>query len=195
MNNPMPNMNPFMAAMQMAQNGKNPMQMLQQIMGSNPQFNQVMRVINSKDPASMKSTAEKMFKERGNVCKLCDRLVIYQAVTFTGGTLIINLPAGSYSNCEKYCIVVAQSIPATTTINAPVVITIGTGTQQYPLTKRNCAQVTACGIRTRTKYSTCVVTTPTGGSFRLMGNPCFAPNNNLQSIDGGATVVPSSINK
>lgn len=41
------------------------MQMLQQIMGSNPQFNQVMRVINSKDPASMKSTAEKMFKERG----------------------------------------------------------------------------------------------------------------------------------
>lgn len=40
------------------------MQMLQQIMGSNPQFNQVMRVINSKDPASMKSTAEKMFKER-----------------------------------------------------------------------------------------------------------------------------------
>lgn len=52
-------------AMQMAQNGKNPMQMLQQIMGSNPQFNQVMRVINSKDPASMKSTAEKMFKERG----------------------------------------------------------------------------------------------------------------------------------
>ena len=65
MNNPMPNMNPFMAAMQMAQNGKNPMQMLQQIMGSNPQFNQVMMVINSKDPASMKSTAEKMFKERG----------------------------------------------------------------------------------------------------------------------------------
>lgn len=107
----------------------------------------------------------------------------------------INSPAGSYSNCEKYCIVVAQSIPATTTINAPVVITIGTGTQQYPLTKRNCAQVTACGIRTRTKYSTCVVTTPTGGSFRLMGNPCCAPNNNLQSIDGGATVVPSSINK
>ena len=63
MNNPMPNMNPFMAAMQMAQNGKNPMQMLQQIMGSNPQFNQVMMVINSKVPASMKSTAEKCSKK------------------------------------------------------------------------------------------------------------------------------------
>lgn len=36
-----------------------------------------------------------------NVCKLCDRLVISQAVTFTDGTLIINLPAGSYSNCEN----------------------------------------------------------------------------------------------
>lgn len=128
-----------------------------------------------------------------NVCKLCDRLVISQAITFTDGTLIINLPAGSYSNCEKYCIVVAQSIPATTTINAPVVITIGTGTQQYPLTKRNCTQVTACGIRTRTKYSTCVVTTPTGGSFRLMGNTCCAPNNNLRSINGTAPATPASL--
>lgn len=74
-----------------------------------------------------------------NVCKLCDRLVISQAVTFTGGTLIINPPAGSYSNCEKYCIVVAQSIPATTTINAPVVITIGTGTQSNTLSLKETA--------------------------------------------------------
>ena len=85
------------------------------------------------------------------VCKLCDRLVLSQAVTFTGGNLEINLPAGSYNNGEKYCIVVAQAIPETTTINAPVYITIGTGTTLYPLTKRNCAQVTACGIRTRTR--------------------------------------------
>lgn len=63
------------------------------------------------------------------VCKLCDRLVISQAVTFTGGNLVINLPAGSYNNREKYCIVVAQAIPAAATINAPVVITIGTGTE------------------------------------------------------------------
>ena len=85
------------------------------------------------------------------VCKLCPNLVISQAVTFTGGNLEINLPAGSYNDCEKYCIVVAQAIPDTATINAPVYITIGTGTTLYPLTKRNCAQVTACGIRTRTR--------------------------------------------
>lgn len=123
------------------------------------------------------------------VCRLCDNLVISAGVTFTGGNLIINLPANSFRNCDKVCIVVAQSIPATTTINAPVFVTIGTGTQQYPLVKKNCRQVTACGIRTRTRYSTCVETTPTGGLFRLLGNTCCAPNNNLRSINGTAPVT------
>lgn len=121
-----------------------------------------------------------------NVCALCPRLVISQAVTFAGGVLAINLPAGDYRNGEKYCIVVAQTIPATTTINAPVVVTIGTGTAQYPLTKRNCAQVTACGIRTRMRYATTVYTSATGGAFRLLGTPCCAPSNALTSIDGTA---------
>ena len=68
-----------------------------------------------------------------NICQLCPRLIISQSVTFVAGTgLIINLPAGVYANGEKYCIVVAQSIPDTTTISAPVYITIGTGTAQYP---------------------------------------------------------------
>ena len=58
------------------------------------------------------------------VCRLCDRLVISQAVAFTGGNLEINLPAGSYNNGEKYCVVVGQAIPDTTTINAPVYFTI-----------------------------------------------------------------------
>ena len=30
------------------------------------------------------------------VCKLCNHLVLSQAVAFTGGNLEINLPAGSY---------------------------------------------------------------------------------------------------
>lgn len=120
------------------------------------------------------------------VCKLCKRFVISQAVTFADGTLTINLPAGDYANGEKYCIVVAQSIPSTTTISAPVVITIGSGTVQYPLTKCNCVQVTACGIRTRTRYSTVVSTTATGGTFRMLGQPACAPSNVLTSINGTA---------
>lgn len=90
------------------------------------------------------------------------------------------------------CIVVAQTIPTATTINAPVYITIGSGTELYPLTKRNCSQVTAAGIRTRTRYSVCVSTTPTGGSFRMIGNPCCSPDNSLLTIDGGAAPAPTA---
>lgn len=124
-----------------------------------------------------------------NVCKLCNRIRISQAVTFTGGNLIINLPAGAYNDGCKYCIVVAQAIPAAATINAPVFITIGTGTQLYPLTKCDCSQVTACGIRTRTRYSVCVSTSATTGTFKLLGRTCCAPNNRLTSINGTAPVV------
>ena len=121
-----------------------------------------------------------------NVCRLCDRLIISEAVTFAAGTLTVNLPAGSYANGCKYCIVVAQTIPAATTITAPVVITIGDGTVEYPLVDRCCAQVTACALRTRTKYSTIVATDATGGTFKLLGRPCCAPNNALAAIDGTA---------
>lgn len=120
------------------------------------------------------------------VCSLCPNLVISQSVAFTGGNLIINLPAGSYGNNCKFCIVVAQAIPTATTINAPVFVTIGTGTQQYPLVRKNCRQATACNIHTRTKYCTCVETTPAGGLFRLLGNVCCCQNNNLRSINGTA---------
>lgn len=119
-------------------------------------------------------------------CRLCDRLIISQAVTFAAGTLTINLPAGSYANGEKYCIVIAQTIPATATITAPVVITIGDGTVEYPLVDRCCAQVTACALRTRTRYATCVATDAAGGTFKLLGRAGCAPNYALAAIDGTA---------
>jgi hypothetical protein len=119
-------------------------------------------------------------------CRLCDRLIISQAVTFTAPNLIINLPAGSYQNCERYCIVVAQAIPDATTINAPVFITIGDGTELYPLNQCNGVQATASGIRTRTRYATKVTTTATGGAFRLLGKICCYPTDSLTSIDGTA---------
>lgn len=130
-----------------------------------------------------------------NVCKLCDKFIISTAVAFTGGNLVITLPAGAYNNNEKYCIVIAQAIPTDTTIGAPVYVQIGTGTTLYPLVKRNCRQVTACGVRTRTRYSTCVETTPTGGLFRLLGNPCCQPNNDLRSIDGTAPTTTATNTK
>lgn len=121
-----------------------------------------------------------------NICRLCDRFVISESVTFTGGNLVINLPAGSYSDGCRYCIVVAQTIPAATTITAPVFITIGAGAELYPLTNKCCAQVSSCGIRTRTKYGVVVSTTATGGSFKMLGKPACSPSYALNAIDGTA---------
>lgn len=126
------------------------------------------------------------------VCRLCDRLVISEGVTFNGTSLVINIPAGSYADGCKYCIVVAQAIPAAATITAPVVITIGDGTVQYPLTGCDCAQLTACAIRTRTRYAVRVATTATGGTFKLLGRACCAPNNALAAIDGTAPAAAAT---
>ena len=120
------------------------------------------------------------------VCKICDQLVISQAVTFADGTLTINIPAGSYRNGCTYCIVVAQTIPAATTITAPVVITIGDGTVEYPLLGNCCQTITAASLRTRTKYPTRVVTDGTTGTFRLTQPLLCGPKYSLASINGTA---------
>jgi len=126
-----------------------------------------------------------------NVCRLCNHLVISESVEFTDGNLVITLPANSFDNGEKVCIVIAQTIPAETTITAPVVIQIGEGAEQYPLTTRCCAQVTACGVRTRTRYATRVVTSAVGATFSMLGDPSCIPNYNLQSINGTAPAAPT----
>lgn len=132
-----------------------------------------------------------MCSNNANSCRLCKNLIISQSVSFDGGLLVINLPAGNYLKGCKYCIVVAQTIPAETTINAPVVVTVGDGTVQYPLTRCNCAQVTACALRTRTRYPVTVVTDGTSGSFRLRGSVACAPNNALAGLDGTAPAAPA----
>ena len=109
-----------------------------------------------------------------NVCRLCRSLVISESVLFdpTTNSLDITIPDNGYRNCEKVCIVVAQTIPTSTTINALVNIVVGG--VRFPLQRCNCTQTTACEIRTRTKYSTRVVTNTVSGAFRLLGRtiPC-----------------------
>lgn len=102
-------------------------------------------------------------------CRLCDNLVISTSVTFADGTLLIDIPVGSYGNGCKYCLIVAQSIPDTATINAPVAITIGGDTTTtYPLLDCCCAQIVASQIQTRTRYATRVTTSVDGGSFKVL---------------------------
>jgi hypothetical protein len=119
-----------------------------------------------------------------NYKRICEKLVISDSVTFANGTLTIDLPANSYVNNEKYCIVVAQNVPTTTTIDAPVVITIGgDATTTYPLVNCDCTNVTACSINTRTRYSVFVRTNVNGGSFVLKGKvPCSRCANNVASL-------------
>ena len=118
-----------------------------------------------------------------NYKKLCKRLIISEAVTFAGDTLTINIPDGNYNDGEKYCIVVAQTIPDTTTVAANVVITIGDGTTAYPLLNCDCTNVLACSINTRTRYSVVVNTNIQDGVFKLIGKlPCSRCISNATSL-------------
>ena len=109
-------------------------------------------------------------------CKLCDKFILSQAITFDGTSLVVNLPANSYGNCQKYCIVLAQSIPETTLINAPVVFTIGTGTVQYPFVNCDCTPIYASQVRTRRIYATRVNTAVNDGVFKYIGKCCLPSN-------------------
>ena len=130
-----------------------------------------------------------------NVCKLCKNLVISTAVAYnpTTNTLDITIPDNGYRNCEKVCIVVAQTIPATTPINALVNVIVGQSL--FPLVKCNCVQTSACEIQTRTKYSTRVVTDTVSGSFRLLGQitACCPSNLAVLPVVPATTTLTASV--
>lgn len=118
-----------------------------------------------------------------NSCRLCDRLVISQSVTLVDDTVVIDLPARAYNNGSKYCIVIAQAIPTDATISSLVAFSIGGDTATlYPFVRCDCSQVTACGIRTRTRYATVVSTNATSGVFKSLGGLACYPVNNLPSL-------------
>ena len=132
-----------------------------------------------------------------NCNRLCQNLIISTAVTLVTvegtDTLLINIPAGTYRNGCKYCIVVAQNVPTTVPIGTPVAVSIGGNTTTvYPLTNRCCAQVTACAIRTRTRYPVCVSTSATGGTFKVLGGLSCAPNNALASLPVTTTTAAAA---
>ena len=72
-------------------------------------------------------------------------------------------------NGEKYCLVLAQNIPAETIVNATVVVTIGSSPTTYPLLNCNCTNVSPAQLTTRTRYSTRVYTNIQSGVFKLLG--------------------------
>lgn len=128
-----------------------------------------------------------------NYKRLCERLVISQSVSFANNTLIINIPQMAYNNNEKYCIVVAQNIPDTATITAPVVITIGENADTtYPVLNCDCTTVYACSINRRTRYSMKVKTGIQDGAFVLLNRlPCSRCSDRASSLPLPAAVTPT----
>ena len=136
-----------------------------------------------------------MYYCKNNCNRLCPRFIISTAVTVVTidgtDTLVIDIPAGTYQNCEKYCIVVAQAIPATATTTMPVAVSIGGDTTTvYPLVcYKNCLQAVACQVRARAKYVTVVQTNTTSGVFKVLhGLGAYCPDvlNSLPIADTAA---------
>ena len=131
-------------------------------------------------------------------CRLCPNIVISTAVTLVTidgvDTLVIDIPTGFYPDCRRVCLVVAQTIPTTTPITAPVAISIGGDTTTvYPIVNCDCTQVTACAIRTRTKYGLRINTTATSAVFKTLKKLTCYPTDTLSVIPvataAGATTL------
>ena len=124
--------------------------------------------------------------------KLCPNFVITTAVAFADDTLTLTLPDNiTYADCHKYCIVIGQTIPDTTTINAEVVAVVGTGTTEFPLVTRCGAPVLAQQIGTRRKYPVLISTTATGGTIRMLCDLPYVDSTTLNALndaEGGAAV-------
>lgn len=117
--------------------------------------------------------------------------VISEGIAFDAGTnvLTINLPdrggAGYAGGCT-YTMILGQNLPAATTINATVEISIGDGTVTYPLQRCNGTQVTAAALRTLSKYPIRANTNAVGGAFTVLGGLCCAPVQTVDALTGDA---------
>lgn len=114
--------------------------------------------------------------------RLCSHYIISENTTVTPingvPTLLIDLPAGTYGNCQKYCIIV-RTLPDDVTVNMPVAITIdGVATTVYPLIcSKTGLQAVGCQVRSRSRIQVCVQTSATGGVFRaLCGLGAYCPD-------------------
>lgn len=135
-----------------------------------------------------------MYNCNGN-CKLCSHLIISDDISIvpvgTVDNLVIDIPQGSYANCDIYCIVMAQLIPDDATVTMPVSVSIGGDTTTlYPLIcSRTGLQATACQVNTRTRIKTQVRTSATSGSFVALNGlgSCFV--NRLASLPATTVTI------
>ena len=98
-----------------------------------------------------------LYNNNGYGCGGCIHFVKTVSATVQDNVLILNIPQASYSNKEKVCICIAQTLPDVTSAET-VVVTIGTGATQYPLRTRCGNNVHADQVRSRKVYHTNIAT-------------------------------------
>lgn len=116
-----------------------------------------------------------------NSCNECSRKIYSDSVTVVTvddvDTLVIDVPAQSFTNCQRGCIVLIQNVPTTATISMPVAVSIGgVTTTVYPVLDCNCNTVTACQLRTRRRYPFVVKVAAGSGTFKILRNLSCAPD-------------------
>lgn len=106
--------------------------------------------------------------------RLCSHYIVSTSLTVVTvdgvDTLLIDIPAGTYNNCEKYCLIIAQTRPANVTVDMPVAISIGGNTTTvYPLIcGRTCLQAVGCQVSGRSRVQVYIQTNTTSGVFKAV---------------------------
>ncbi len=119
------------------------------------------------------------------IIRIDPRSVTPAAVTFADDALTINLPQHTYNAGGVYYLRLTEPIPETATITAPVVITIGAGTMEYPLISLCGGQVLAANLRSGYSYPITLVPGGTDGAFKVLDKLwCAPPVNAVTSVDG-----------
>lgn len=118
------------------------------------------------------------------IVRINPRVVDAVAVTFADGTLTINVPQNTYTSGCPYCLRLPDPLPDTATIGAEVVITIGTGTVEYPLLDCKGVPVTAELLRSGYGYPVAVVGNGASAAFKVLAPLCYPKCSAVISIDG-----------
>lgn len=84
---------------------------------------------------------------------LCNcNTILTTAVAVDNSELVLTIPDGTYKNCRRYVIRIAQDIPSTATNLMPVVIKIGSGTTLYHIIRECGHYLYANQVKTRRNY-------------------------------------------
>lgn len=99
-------------------------------------------------------------------CRICNNLVISTSVAISGTEMVITIPQATYTNNQKLCILIAQTLPVSTT-PLPVTIQINGSETTIPFRTICGHNVYSDQLRTRTIYPVYAATDSQTFVYRL----------------------------